>query len=128
MTGELDRFFARLYRVNADGARLIGSFDPGDPARTAARAELGQAIDAGGLQAEARDVRSKVDAWVRDWFAGSFMTVYTTDYTQAEEAGRAGPLLLDAALAILAGHRLSLEARDVLTEPWRALTGEDRAA
>jgi hypothetical protein len=128
MTGELDRFFTRLYRVNAEGARLIGSFDPDDPARTAARAELLRAIEAGRLQAEARDVRAKLDAWVRDWFAGSFMTVYTTDYTQAEEAGRAGPLLLDAALAIVAGNRLSTAARDVLTEPWRTFTGEDRAA
>lgn len=127
MTGELDRFFARLYRVNADEARLIGSFDPDDLARTAARDELRSVVAAGGLIADAHDIRSKIDAWVRDWFQGSLMTVYTTDYTQAEEAGRAGPLLLDVALALLVGQRLSAEAREILTEPWRAITGE-RAA
>jgi hypothetical protein len=50
--------------------------------------------------------------------------MYTTDYTRAEQAGRAGPLLADAALAYLVGDRLDADARQVLTEPWRALVGD----
>ena len=123
---ELEALIARLpFLDRGELLALAGERQPEDPAREAAWESVREAISASHTEDELERLRSEVGAWathlgaITGQEAGSGMS----DLLMADARRAAATAVLDAAVALLLGARLSEQDRAALVRPWEDVVG-----
>ena len=123
---ELEALFARLPLLDrGELLALAGARQPDDPDRETAWASVRDAITASHTERELEQIRSEVGAWathlgaITGQEAGSGMS----DLLMADARRAAATAVLDAAVALLLGARLSERDRAALVRPWEDVVG-----
>lgn len=120
----VDALLERLETVDHGQALLLAGLAGNEPERLRARGAIRDAARRGGRERELRAAQQEVTRWVNRWFSGGFqISGYGRDITPAQAAVGAAPVVLDAIGAAVVDDLITPEEMEILTAPWRELTG-----
>jgi len=121
---ELDALYARLRRLDpGDLLALAGAYGANDPAREAAWQAVHGIVAAGHLEGDLDRVRATVGTWAArvGSIAGQQIGSAMGDQPMTDARRAAAPAVLDAAVALLLGDRLTADDRTALLRPWESV-------